>query len=766
MARARQEPGRQAGARRLVVLAAMGLALCLAALVGTRSTVPGARSSSAPGRRVARALGLAATRAAESLWNGYLAAQGGTAGDLASFRRHLQVRGILDAGPGGPPGEHEGTDLLAELGPADDRTRTGEFELAALRIVRRDAADSTRLFLTASAASGPAAGLAAEGTALQHEYTAAPSAFTGFDFALLANDVSCLLCHARVDSAERWWNSSSDRVGRFAHVQVGTLESLVVPHDGTAPIDDRDADSSIAGTLHVGGLAVESSGRALTSWDEQSLRAHPFDAITGNLREGPRGLELAPFDPRGSNLLLDQAARGQGALPERFPSPFPDDGGLDPRTGAFDAAGAGSARIDDCEFLDVARHARGVLTAGHVHVVAPGERIQTSTEYETAFFAGNRPEGLRDDGEGVRGHVVLVGTSRDPIRIAGTLAIDGDLVLQGVVEGSGALYVRGNLYVPTDLVYADGQTSLPGDEPGRPSGPRTFGVAADGTHNALALAAGGNILIGDFQRAAVRQPDGARVGPEPLEIVSGDPDGGWNFALAQLARFNRAEHAKTMATLSGPDGIAVPNPGHVPGHVPRYYAFGPNTTIPILPEDESWFDPLTRTWQGPETASPCDPRRLRTARPDDPRDPQLFAADGTPVSVLSSLAHTDGWIEAALYQQALAPFESTRAANTPMRIDALLYTSNALLCLAPRDSVFAGSLVLNGALVAADVGLLVPGKRDLVERYPNHSSNPGSRYAIGLQLNYDPRPKAALRIVDPLRVRLERSDRNPRAGLL
>ncbi len=764
MARARQEPGRQRGGRRAVVLAALGLALSLAALVGTRSSVPGARSSSSADRRVARALGLAATRAAESLWNGYLAAQGGTAGDLASFRRHLEVRGILDAGPGGPPGEHEGTDLLAELGAGDDRTRGSEFELAALRIVRRDGADSTRLFLTVSAASGPVAGLAAERPALQQEYTAAPSAFTGFAFALLANDVSCLLCHARVDRAERWWNSSSERVGRFARVQVGTRESLVVPHDGSAPIDDGDADTTIAGTLHVGGRAVESSGRALTSWEEQSLRAHPFDSATGHLREDHRGLQLAPFDPQGNNLLLDQGG-AQGALPERFPSPFPDDGGLDPRTGALDASGAGNGRIDDSEFLDVARHARGVLTAGHAHVVAPGERIQTSPEYEAAFFAGNRPAGLRDDGEGVRGHVILVGTPQDPIRIAGTLAIDGDLVLQGVVAGSGALYVRGNLYVPTDLVYADGQASLPGDEPGRPSGPRTFGVAADGTQNALALAAGGNILIGDFQRPAVRQPDGGWVEPETLEIVGGDPDRDWNFALAQLARFNRAEHAKTMATLSGPDGLAVANPGHVPGHVPRYYAFGPNTAIPTLAEDESWFDPLTRTWQG-EAANPCDRGRLRAVRPDDPRDPQLFAADGTPAAVLSSLAHTDGWIEAALYQHALAHFESTRAANTPMCIDALLYTNNALLCLAPRDSVFAGSLVLNGALVAADVGLLVPGKRDLVERYPNHSSHPGSRYAIGLQLNHDARPQAALRIVDPLRVRLERSDRNPRAGLL
>lgn len=71
---------------------------------------------------------------------------------------------------------------------------------------------------------------------------------------------------------------------------------------------------------------------------------------------------------------------------------------------------------------------------------------------------------------------------------------------------------------------------------------------------------------------------------------------------------------------------------------------------------------------------------------------------------------------------------------------------------------------MNGAIVAADLGMLVPGKRDPDGLFPNHS--PVGRYAIGLQLNYDARLKDALRIRNPLQVQLKRTFWNPTANLL
>ncbi|NOT29356.1 MAG: hypothetical protein HOP15_02775 [Planctomycetes bacterium] len=729
--------------------------------------------------RVSSAVESVAALAADGLWSRYLAEQGGAAGDIHSFRLHLSAQGIADDGAGGLPEATAGKDLLDELGlpVRDGRTHFNEVDLDAVRIVRRDVGDATQIFLTVSVGTARAEGLVhpaleRAGQHVQQVYTVEPADFRGFEYALLANNLDCIFCHTRVDNAERWWNPSSDLTGSFARVKVGALESLIVRHDDdglTGLINDHDADSTIAGSLYVRGLAAESDG-GLVSWDSVSLKAHPFDE-TGHIVEDSSGLGLAPFEPAGNppapleSLYLGyesaHADPVDGTLPEHFPAPFPDDGGIDPATGKFDPGGAGNRRVDDTEFFDLARHALGAITAGVVNVTPPGEVIDTLPEYADAVLRGNQPNGLRPDGDGVQGNVVLTGTREHPIWIEGTLAIDGDLVIQGVVKGTGSIYVRANLYVPTDLVYADGHRYLPGDAPGSPSGPRTFGLADDGTKNALALAAGGNVLIGDFQRPST----GGAGAPGELEIISGGADGKWNFALAKTALFNRSEWAKTQATLPAPGGAALANPGYVQDHVPRYYGYGPNTTIPIFNQSAAtWFDATTGTWQGLAAPTAWNTSQLSYARPSNPSDPFLYDPDGAPKAVISSLTHTNGWMKPSIYKQSLEYFENAREQDTPMLIDALLYTNNAILALAYRDSAFAGMLAMNGSIVAADVGLLVAGKRDLANHYPNHSSL--SRYAIGLQLNYDQRLKRALSIKTPFQVQLERTYWNPRASLL
>lgn len=758
------------------ILVASGLAIfavaLLTALLAGQSTVV----HQSEDYQVSSAVESVAALAAEGLWSRYLAEQGGTAGDIASFRLHLSAQGIADGGPGGPPEASAGKDFLGALAlPVQDgKTRFNEVGLDAVRIVRRDVGDATQLFLTVSASTARSEGRfdPVPERAVQQVYTVEPADFPGFEYALLANSLNCIFCHTRVDNAERWWNPSSDLTGSFTRVKVGALESLIVRHDNDGlerVINDHDADSTIAGSLYVRGLAAEGDG-SLVGWDAVSLKSHPFDE-NGHIIEDSSGLCVEVFEPAGHppdplaslylGYELTHAGQVDGTLPEHFPAPFPDDGGIDPATGEFDASGAGNQRVDDSEFFDLARHALGAITAGVVNVTPPGAVIDTLPEYAAAVLHGNQPNGLRPDGDGVQGNVVLTGTPEHPLWIEGALAIDGDLIIQGVVKGTGSLYVRGNLYVPTDLVYADGQKYLPGDAQDSPSGPRTFGLAGDGTKNALALAAGGNVLIGDFQRPAT----GSAGEPREFETISGGADGKWNFALAEMALFNRSEWAKTQATLSGPGGAAVANPGYVPGYVPRYYGYGANTTIPIFNRSAAtWFDATTGTWQGVEAPTAWNTSQLSYARPSNPSDPFLYEPDGTPKAVIRALLHTNGWMKPSIYKQSLEDYENAREQDTPMQIDALLYTNNAILSIVYRDSAFAGMLTMNGSIVAADVGLLVPGKRDLANHYPNHSSL--SRYAIGLQLNYDQRLKKALRIKNPFQVQLERTYWNPSASLL
>ena len=44
----------------------------------------------------------------------------------------------------------------------------------------------------------------------------------------------------------------------------------------------------------------------------------------------------------------------------------------------------------------------------------------------------------------------------------------------------------------------------------------------------------------------------------------------------------------------------------------------------------------------------------------------------------------------------------------PMSIDGLLYTNNAIFMMARKASTGQGQMIVNGAIVAADAGVLVP----------------------------------------------------------
>jgi len=715
---------------------------------------------------------------AEGLWSRYVASQGGAAGDIASFRAFLDSTGVGNSQGSGMPPADEGRDVSPLLGlPLDGAQQTfNDANVDTVRLVRRDVGDATRLYLTVSASTKRGEGLVNPvlNRAVQQVYTVEPAEFPGFEYALLANNVNCVFCHTRIDSAERWWNTDSTLLGSFDRVKVGTLESLLLRHDldGRVEVNDYDADSFIAGSLYVRGLALESEGMPIDSWSAQSLKSHPFD-LDGHLIESSLGLDLAAFSPAGDppspfenlylNYALDYTEQVDGYLPDSFPSPFADDGGIDPATGEFDEDSAGNKRVDDSEFSEVAARTAGSILAGVVHVSDPGEIINSSTEYLSAVNSGN-VSGLATSGNGVSGNVVLTGWPDDPIWIDGTLAIDGDLVIQGYVKGEGSLYVRGNIYVPSDLMYSDGREYRPGDAPGNPTGPRTFGIASDGTKNALALTAGGNIIMGDFQRPSTLQPDGSYVEPSTHEIIDGTPTGKWNFPLSEMAIFNRGEWAKTQPTLPGPGGSQVANPGYVAGYVPRYYTYEEGAVIPIFNKGPQYFDPNTNTWVGLETPISWDPALLTYADPGNSSDPLLYAADGSEIAVTSSISHGAGWMKESVYKLAVEYFETVRPRNTPMNIDGLLYTNNAIFGIVYRNSTFGGRLLMNGSIIAADVGLLVPGKKDTRGVLGNNS--PLSDYAIGLQLNYDKRLKKALDIQNPFQVQLKRTYWNPTANVL
>lgn len=773
----------------LILLSAMSIlsyAMLSATLSGARRT-----NLDMDEYRLESAVESVASLATQALWGSYLQAQGGTAGDIESFWLFLDSQGINEAIQEGedpdtdwppPAGDSDWTDLTDLLNLPTDLDGDALYDnvsLDAVDIARHDVGEGTSLHILVSASTTRGAGIANPviDRAIQVVYTVEPAPFEGFDYGVLANNINCIFCHTVVDTTDRYYDLGTGGEDGYERVRLGTLESLLIRDNmfnqpPSAGITHGYADSWIGGTLYVRGSATDHAGAAIPDWSTSGIGAHfgsfGFDD-DGYLYEDMWGDPIpTPFSPAGSppqsgeNLYLDYPILVEdmpdGALPTSFPPPIPDDGGES-------GDGEGNRVVDAEEFTEIADSADGAITAGTVNVTAAGVSIDTYAEYQAAITTGNQSS-LESS---VTGNVFLTGTALDPVVIDGTLAIDGDLVINGYLKGEGTLFVSGNIYIPTDLVYADGLTS---------GGARTFGVATDGTRNALGLAAGGNILIGDYLRPQ------AFVAPAQYDIIDGEYPGtgasnserrrAWNFALAEAALFNRIEWAHTQPLLPGPgedptDPLTwtIPNPGYDANHYPRYYHFGEGDEIPIYNRGSLYFDVATGTWQGgTEVPLKWTENLLTIWDPDDLTNPSLYdAITGEPVAAITALEPASGWLSGPMQKQAIEDFEVLHTNDTPLEIDALLYTNNAIFGIAHSADTARGQLLINGALICADLGVLAPGRK-YSAGIGTPSNVPGSPYKVGLRLNYDRRLRGMIDVDSTERVRLNRVLWNPRASWL
>jgi hypothetical protein len=717
--------------------------------------------------------------ATDTLWSGYLKAAGGAAGTISSFQTYLTSAGIPDSGVGGPPTAEEGLDLMGIANIPGADTGNPEFDnvnIDAMRIVRRDDGDSTQLYVTVSASTNRGIGIVNPvlNRAIQLVYTIEPEQFDGFSYGVLANNVNCIFCHTVIDTTDRYYDTEGTP-GSYDRVKVGTLESLMIRDetDGvTWNINDWDADSFIAGSLHMRGKLTDATGNLITDdWENKSFKSFEFDSTTGYLNEYGGDLHVTAFDEGidpnapGNNIYFDYptdyADMPDGNLPTSFPPPFPDDGGVD-EDGNLSTVGAGNKVVDPFEFAAASDHAEGAIVAGIVNISGDDVVIDTVGEYAAALFTGNS-NGLQS---GQTGNVVLSGTEANPIVIDGTVAIDGDVLINGYVKGEGTIICSGNIYVPTDLQYLDGEKL---DANGNPTGVRTYGIAADGTKNALGLAAGGNMMLGDFLKPSMFVPQ------TPYQIVDGTPDDHFNFALAELALFNRGEWAKTQEFLPGhgedsesPGSWTVPNPSYEGvGYLPRYYNFGDGDEIPIYNKGEIYFDPSTATWHGDEEVPiTWDMDMLTVLDPKDPTVPELYdQTSGESLAAVVQLSPTDGWLSNEMLKASIEYFDAKHTVDTPMMIDSLLYTNNAIFGIVHRSDKARGQLQVNGSMVCADLGVLAPGRRD------SHGSDlsshpPGSPYKVGLRLNYDRRTKDMLNVKNANQVTIKRSLWAPMVNVL
>jgi len=595
--------------------------------------------------------------AMERIWDGFVQSEGGAPGSLTDFRDYL----ASGSTPPVPAGAWVSTPLTGlQLSPG---------ATAAVDVLRTDGAHYTEMRFRGSVT------ILGHTENVESAYRAQGEPFEGFKFALLSNNVSCTFCHATFSNVKKYAG------GPFPRARVATLESLMVR---TTP------DSYVYGTLYAVGKLMDRNGNLLNDLSGVTLYGY---SMTGGMIDPSTTTQVtltaAPTDADGNpvpgynfykDYPSDPAGQTDGDVPAKFPPVFVDDNL--------------NRLVDDSEFNSLASYANG-SASGFGYIVASGSSfggssLVTSTPLST--------------GSTVDGNLILVGTAANPIQINGKVVVNGDVVVKGVVQGSGTIIARGNIYVPGDIIYNDAVVG----------GVRQYGVAPDGSQNSLGLAAGGNVLAGDY----LTPKNGNLL--DPASKQTGNSTDGFGFTLSQITLYNRREWQKTQPTLPDSSSVQVPNSTYVAGYIPKYYKIDPSSSVWMYTKNLYWDD-AKQSWIGNEHASSFT---------------SLTAVAPAAGAVISLLNPTSTWLTATQVKQFCIEDENQRTSGSPLKVDALLYTDGAVMTIAKSASKMDGKMILNGALVARDTGVLV---------------------AKGLEINYDERVTELLNIRDASEVTLTRA---------
>lgn len=559
-------------------------------------------------------------------------------------------------------------------------------------------------------------------------------------FAVLANNISCLLCHAEIRSLKLEQNTDPSRYGSFDRVKIAALESMLVR--------PTEAMSNVAGTVYTRGRVYKDNGQPFTANElrNSTFKAYNFSKDNGKIIQGSSGamnltsLTNASTNDAGdleqfSNLYMDYPTdpllQTDGPLPNSFPAPYPDENN--------------NRYVDDDEFDVIVNSANGrvrfefgesdgsgSITAGVAFGVPKGTVYSGTSLPVSSNSAINE---LSATGS-YDGNLILVGTDSDPIIIEKTVAINGDLVLKGPIRGYGQLLVRGNTYIVGDVTYAD----APGE----------FGVDVNGNENAFALVAGGSIMMGDYltvrgvnhsalnndkfpqwNQYSIHMREANRSnnvkinnktetlkwgyfdpwsvdpgGPMPQlkNSPTGRPGDQFSFTTSELKLFNELELSKALTD---------------PNYTPRFYGLRASQPNNIYIYDSN------------------DEHAVRYSESAVKLLSQYLIEKGYPLDILNRAAYhycspDQNWISENTLRQIWYQDEMTRpSSGRPFKFDGLLYSNNSIWNIVRsytrHYSNTKGKMLIRGGVIAADLGVFVP---------------------EGFFLHYDPRVERFLEIRD------------------
>lgn len=631
----------------------------------------------------------------ERVWRQYLVANGGATGNMTSYLTFInglvpnnedtngngqQDTGETDAnGNGVFESNPAGADLVGE---ADNKILlTGE-QIRRIHLSRADDTSGTTITVTTTAKLGTSTKTGSQ------TLRVTGALFKGFDYGVLAMNVSCILCHCEIKPLDLISNTDATKYGTFDRIKVGSLQSIMVRTGGSS--DPFSANSHVAGTTYSRGNVYNQSYGLMTAAQlaSSTFDAYSFSSTTGKIAQSATGgmtsvsLSNATTNAQGklnqnANLYLNyptsDSLMTDGELPSTFPAPYND--------------ANGNRLVDTGEFATVMSSATGSITGGVAYGVPSGSTYTgsglptTSNSATTSLASGSYD-----------GNLILNGTAASPITIDGKVAVNGDLVLNGKVKGWGQLQVKGNVYIVGDTTYADA--------------PGTFGVASDGTRNGLAVVAGGNIIMGDYlTRSALDKPSTTGVLNEyqvktrvQHQTVTGGKDVGYygvnvvdpgftsagetltSFTSSELMVFNQREYQMAAAN---------------PSYKPRYYRIRP--TQPVERYTGASQDAFYYT------------------------DPAISIISTNASTSILNLSPSAYWMtEAQLRDIWWADEQSRPSSGRAFQFDGLLYSNNAIFGLVRSNvrhgSYTMGQMVVRGSIISPDLGILAPGANDAASR--------------------------------------------------
>lgn len=523
-------------------------------------------------------------------------------------------------------------------------------------------------------------------------------------FAVLGNNANCLFCHTQISSLEAAYNDKGVLLNLSTlttpdqrktalldkqRVKLAFLENLLT---------DRLAEmqSLVTGTIYTrGSTNVTARDNTLSAVplkiiDKQSTSLLSSDAVKilteldaidcGGPCEKRHGLFY-------KNYPLHDGA--DGSVPETFPMLIPDTNN--------------NRQIEHAEWRNAIAQedSSGNLKGGNKTILATkavGERdlqLNSSTLQTVVTLASS------ESIDGVQGNVVLEGTATKPLIIQGTVYINGDVVLRGVITGDGKIVARGNVYLTGDISYACDDDSQ--DFNWRASQSKSCTYNTPEKLPRLGVIAGKNILVGAYMTPAtsVKGRPTDQLTRLNFDKTSADELARWfvdagvplkdpqtlSYAMVQMALFNESEYRKAKASSS---------------YIPRFYRLRDAGAVFRCSKGfSSTKEDYCKTYAELTDVSAS----ALTSTSDKAILERATSLSATPSNAwLGTDSQTS---ELALRAQWVNSVEGSRPPNA-LHLDGLYYTPNAIFGNLPTTSTTRGKLLLNGSLAAADIALLTP----------------------------------------------------------